>query len=100
MPFCVACGAEHPASARFCPACGREVAAQPAAPARPPTTSRKIVTVLFADIVGSTSLAEHHDPETVQALLADYFAQATAIMRRHGGTIEKFIGDAVVAVFG
>jgi class 3 adenylate cyclase/tetratricopeptide (TPR) repeat protein len=58
------------------------------------------VTVLFADIVGSTSVGEHHDAEAVQAVLSQYFDTAATILRRHGGTVEKFIGDAVVAVFG
>ena len=98
MPFCVACGAEHPAAARFCPACGRPIAGGPAA--APSASTRKVVTVLFADIVGSTSLGEHHDAETVQALLGEYFERAAGVIRRHGGTVEKFIGDAVVAVFG
>ena len=100
MPFCVACGAEHPAGARFCPSCGRPITGAPHAGAAPRAKTRKIVTVLFADIVGSTSLGEHNDPETVQAVLGEYFANASSIVGRHGGTIEKFIGDAVVAVFG
>ena len=61
---------------------------------------RKVVTVLFCDVVGSTSLGENIDPEALRALLARYFEQMKAIVERHGGVVEKFIGDAVMAVFG
>jgi class 3 adenylate cyclase len=61
---------------------------------------RKVVTVLFCDVVGSTLLGENVDPEALRALLARYFEQMKAIVERHGGTVEKFIGDAVMAVFG
>jgi class 3 adenylate cyclase/tetratricopeptide (TPR) repeat protein len=61
---------------------------------------RKVVTVVFCDVVGSTSLGESVDPEALQALLARYFEQMKAIVEKHGGTVEKFIGDAVMAVFG
>src|SRR6187200_1347839 len=61
---------------------------------------RKVVTVLFCDVVGSTALGESTDPEALRALLARYFERMRAIVERHGGTVEKFIGDAVMAVFG
>src|ERR671930_2713560 len=61
---------------------------------------RKVVTVLFCDVTGSTALGEHIDPEPLRALLARYFDRMRAIVERHGGTVEKFIGDAVMAVFG
>jgi class 3 adenylate cyclase/predicted ATPase len=61
---------------------------------------RKVVTVLFCDVVGSTALGETSDPETLRALLARYFERMKQIVERHGGTVEKFIGDAVMAVFG
>jgi class 3 adenylate cyclase len=61
---------------------------------------RKTVTVLFADVVGSTSLAETTDPERVRAALAQYFAAMRDVVEQHGGTVEKFIGDAIMAVFG
>ena len=61
---------------------------------------RKTVTVLFCDLTGSTSLGESIDPERLRALLANYFEAMKAIVERHGGTVEKFIGDAVMAVFG
>src|SRR5947207_14990195 len=61
---------------------------------------RKLVTVLFIDVVGSTSMGEANDPEVVRAVLARYFEHMRAIAEAHGGTVEKFIGDAVMAVFG
>ena len=61
---------------------------------------RKVVTVLFCDVVGSTALGETVDPEALQALLAGYFERMKAIVESHGGSVEKFIGDAVMAVFG
>ena len=62
--------------------------------------SRKIVTALFVDLVGSTSLADALDVEAYRALMERYFAEASAVITRHGGFLEKFIGDAVMAVFG
>ena len=61
---------------------------------------RKVVTVLFCDVVGSTALGESIDPEALQGLLARYFERMKAIVESHEGTVEKFIGDAVMAVFG
>src|SRR5437764_4489379 len=61
---------------------------------------RKVVTVLFCDVVGSTALGESADPEALQALLATYFERMKRIVESHGGSVEKFIGDAVMAVFG
>src|SRR6188508_2913610 len=61
---------------------------------------RKVVTVVFCDVVGSTALGESVDPEALQGLLARYFEQMKAIVEAHGGTVEKFVGDAVMAVFG
>ena len=58
------------------------------------------MTILFADVSGSTSLGEQLDPESLRALMSRYFAEMQAIIERHGGTVEKFIGDAVMAVFG
>ena len=62
--------------------------------------SRRTVTILFTDVVGSTELGERLDPERLQSLLGRYFDAARGVIERHGGTVEKFIGDAVVAVFG
>jgi class 3 adenylate cyclase/tetratricopeptide (TPR) repeat protein len=92
---CPHCGEENPDRARFCLACG-----QPLVAAEPPREVRKVVTVLFADTVGSTALGESRDPEAVRALMADWFAEARAVLERHGGRVEKFVGDAVMAVFG
>src|SRR5258707_6298055 len=61
---------------------------------------RKVVTVLFCDVVGSTALGESVDPEALQGLLAHYFERMKGIVESHGGSVEKFIGDAVMAVFG
>ena len=64
------------------------------------TAHRKVVTVLFCDVAGSTALGESVDPEALQALLARYFERTRGILEGHGGSVEKFIGDAVMAVFG
>jgi class 3 adenylate cyclase len=69
-------------------------------PAQAPRTERKVVTVLFADLVGFTARAKRLDPEDVQALLEPYHARLRAELERFGGTVEKFIGDAVMALFG
>jgi class 3 adenylate cyclase/tetratricopeptide (TPR) repeat protein len=92
---CRACGTEGPEGARFCPACGASLA-----PAPPMATERKVVTTLFADLVGFTALGERHDPEDVDAALRGYYALARTIIERFGGVVEKFIGDAVVGLFG
>src|SRR5215211_7953495 len=99
MPFCISCGTQNPDIAKFCLACGTPLAAAPP-PAAPAEEERKPVTALFVDIVGSTSRAEHLDPENVLALLAPYYVRLRRELERFGGTVEKFIGDAVVAVFG
>ena len=91
---CPNCGQENPAGARFCFSCGHPF---DEAPAR---EERKVVTVLFADLVGFTSRAEQMDPEDVRALLAPYHRRLRSELERFGGTVEKFIGDAVVALFG
>src|SRR5437667_873808 len=80
---------------RFCPQCGAELAAAAAS-----REQRKTVTVLFCDVTGSTALGETLDPERLRALLARYFERMKGIVERHGGSVEKFIGDAVMAVFG
>jgi class 3 adenylate cyclase/tetratricopeptide (TPR) repeat protein len=95
MLICPNCGQENPEIARFCLAC-----ATPIAPAPVMREERKIVTVLFADLVGFTSRAERLDPEAVRAFLAPYHARLRMELERFGGTVEKFIGDAVMAIFG
>src|SRR5436190_15952750 len=93
---CPACEQENPDGFRFCGACGAELA-----PAQMPAREeRKVVTVLFADLVGFTSRAERMDPEDVRALLAPYHERLRSELERFGGTVEKFIGDAVMALFG
>jgi class 3 adenylate cyclase len=96
MPVCPSCGQENPEIARFCLACGSALASE-AAPAR---EERKVVTVLFCDLVGSTARAEGADPEDVRALLSAYHERVRRELERFGGTVEKFIGDAVMALFG
>ena len=92
---CPACGTELPGDFPFCPFCGAPLAA-----VVPSQEQRKVVTVLFCDVVGSTALGESTDPEALRALLVSYSARMKMIVERHGGTVEKFIGDAVMAVFG
>ena len=94
MPVCASCGHVNREGARFCEACGFALAA----PTR--GEQRKTVTVLFCDLTGSTALGETLDPERLRALLARYFERMKGIVERHGGSVEKFIGDAVMAVFG
>jgi class 3 adenylate cyclase len=94
MVTCAACGHENPAESRFCNQCGARVVGSPA------HEERKVVTVLFADLVGFTSRAENLDPEDVRALLSPFWQHLRGELERFGGTVEKFIGDAVMAVFG
>ncbi|HEU5477106.1 MAG TPA: AAA family ATPase [Gaiellaceae bacterium] len=96
MVTCPACGQENPVGFRLCGMCGAALASAPA-PAR---EERKVVTILFTDLVGSTARAEGLDPEDVRATLSSYYARLRAELEHHGGTVEKFIGDAVMAVFG
>jgi class 3 adenylate cyclase/tetratricopeptide (TPR) repeat protein len=95
MPICARCRQDNPDIAKFCLACGA-----PLAPPAPISEERKLVTVLFTDIVGSTAKAEQMDPEDVRARLAPYYVRLRRELERFGGTVEKFIGDAVVALFG
>jgi class 3 adenylate cyclase len=95
VPTCASCGRESEGEFRFCPYC-----AAPFETAGPAREQRKTVTVLFCDVTGSTALGESKDPEALRALLARYFERMRAIVESHGGTVEKFIGDAVMAVFG
>jgi class 3 adenylate cyclase/tetratricopeptide (TPR) repeat protein len=96
---CANCGQENPDAARFCLACGSPVAA-PEPAAKGPAEERKLITVLFVDVVGSTARAEQLDPEDVKAMLAPYHSRARAELERFGGRVEKFVGDAVLALFG
>jgi class 3 adenylate cyclase/tetratricopeptide (TPR) repeat protein len=94
VPACGNCGYETDRAFTFCPRCGTESGAAL------PREQRKTVTVLFCDLTGSTALGETLDPERLRTLLARYFDRMKAIVERHGGSVEKFIGDAVMAVFG
>jgi class 3 adenylate cyclase/tetratricopeptide (TPR) repeat protein len=91
---CPACGEENPERARFCLACGSALGAPPA-PER-----RKLATLLFCDMSGSTAMGERVDAESVRELMFSYFHRMREAIERHGGTVEKFVGDAVMAVFG
>jgi class 3 adenylate cyclase len=94
---CPACEAENPLSNKFCGTCGAELVRQE--PVQE-VEERRVVTVLFADLVGFTSRAEQLDPEDVRALLSRYYSRLRVDLEAYGGTVEKFIGDAVMAVFG
>ena len=99
---CQSCGTALPPGLNFCPHCGTSVAAPPSSAdvALTPVAERRVTSVLFGDLVGFTTLSESRDPEEVRELLSRYFDTARAIVARYGGTIEKFIGDAVMAVWG
>ena len=95
--ICPSCSRELPGEFSFCPSCGIALAEAPLTMGR---EERKVVTVLFADLVGFTARAEQLDPEDVRALLSPYHAHLRTELERFGGTVEKFIGDAVMALFG
>ena len=110
---CASCGTASQPTAKFCGECGVPLveglaaaapgtAAAPSAPATPgaPVAERRLVSVLFADLVGFTTLSETRDPEAVRELLSHYFETCKTIITRYGGVVEKFIGDAVMAVWG
>src|SRR3954468_4647368 len=93
---CSRCSRENADDARFCQACGAPLVTEGAAGAE----ERKAVTIGFGALVGFTAQAERLDPEDVRRVLAPYHARLRSELERHGGTVEKFIGDAVMAVFG
>lgn len=112
---CPACGAQNSPGGKFCNECGASLDEQAVAPAavsqgartRPapsaavePVAERRLVSVLFADLVGFTTLSESRDPEEVRELLSRYFDTCRRLIGLYGGTVEKFIGDAVMAVWG
>ncbi len=91
--LCASCGTENPKGVKFCHECGSALAA-------PGETRRRLVTALFCDLVGSTELGERLDAELLRKVLDRYYHAMRAAIQRHGGTVEKFIGDAVVGTFG
>jgi class 3 adenylate cyclase len=91
---CSRCGTANPETSKFCSECGAPLAGAQ------PREQRKVVTVLFCDVSGSTALGEGVDPEALREIMSRYFEAARLAIERHGGTVEKFIGDAVMAVFG
>jgi len=95
MVTCARCGANSPDGFRFCPGCGTALADAPA-----PRQARKVVTALFCDMSGSTALGEQLDAEVLRGVINRCFAELRATIERHGGTVERFVGDAVMAVFG
>ncbi len=95
MATCPRCGHENPERNRFCGACGASLDAVAA-----PREMRKTVTVVFSDVTGSTALGEQLDPESLRRVMGRYFDEMKAVVEAHEGTVEKFIGDAVMAVFG
>ena len=101
---CPSCGAPNEPGEKFCGECGAQLAATAseisAGHAQPRTAERRLVSVLFADLVGFTTLSEVRDPEEVRELLTRYFEAARDVVARYGGEVEKFIGDAVMAVWG
>lgn len=96
---CPNCGAENPPENRFCGTCGTPLT-DVAAPATPTSVERRVVSVLFVDLVGFTSLTERSDSEDIRALITEYFDVAKEVVDHFGGTVDKFIGDAVMAWWG
>ena len=92
---CPSCGTTNPPGSRFCNSCGTVLA-----PSAPPAETRKTVTALFIDATSSTALGERLDPESLRAVMTRYFDVMREVIEFHGGSVEKFIGDAVMAVFG
>jgi class 3 adenylate cyclase/tetratricopeptide (TPR) repeat protein len=103
---CPSCGTEVAAGAKFCPQCGASLSVEatapvaPATPAAAPAAERRLVSVLFADLVGFTAASETRDAEETRELLSRYFDTCRRLIELYGGTVEKFIGDAVMAVWG
>ena len=95
MPTCPSCGEDNVEGARFCSACGAPLSETPQV-----GEARKRITVVFSDVVGSTALGERTDPEALARILRTYYQRMKAVIERHGGRVEKFIGDAVLGAFG
>jgi class 3 adenylate cyclase/tetratricopeptide (TPR) repeat protein len=102
---CPSCGSANPEHSRFCWSCGTPLQAPPAPTGQRQSTqpideTRKVVTVLFADVAGSTAVGERLDPESLRRVMTRQFDEIRRTVEEHGGVVEKFIGDAVMAVFG
>jgi class 3 adenylate cyclase/tetratricopeptide (TPR) repeat protein len=95
VPICASCGQDNPGGFRFCGRCGA-----PVVEVEPARETRKTVTIVFSDVSGSTALGERLDPEATRRVMRRYYEAMSGPIERHGGTVEKFIGDAVMAVFG
>src|SRR5919106_4922103 len=95
MVVCTNCGEENPERFRLCGFCGT-----PLAKSLPVHEVRKTVTIVFSDLKGSTNLGEKLDSESLREVMTRYFDGMREVLERHGGTVEKFIGDAIMAVFG
>src|SRR5713226_7959688 len=95
MQVCPSCGEKNPDRFRLCGICGTKLAAE-----LPEQEVRRTVTIVYSDLKGSTALGERLDAEMFREVLSQYFARMKAVLERHGGTVEKFIGDAIMAVFG
>ncbi len=93
--LCPTCGTENPTEARFCFTCGTALNDSVG-----PQLERKFATALFVDVVGSTALGEREDPEVVRSLIRRLFDVVTPVIERHGGYVERFIGDGILALFG
>src|SRR4051794_9653598 len=91
MTICAACGHENRSGARFCDTCGAPLAHEEV------RELRKVVTILFCDVTGSTALGERLDAESLRSVMERYFSLAREVLERHGGTVEKFIGDPAMA---
>src|SRR5260221_3429061 len=101
--LCPSCGTANEAGRKFCGECGSALSAAAPAPPEPreaPAAERRLVSILFADLVGFTTLSESRDSEEVRQLLSRYFEVCRRLIELYGGTGEKFIGDAVLAVSG
>ena len=95
MPACPNCGRDNSEEARFCQFCGAAIDSP-----RTAAEQRKVVTIVFSDVTGFTALGEQLDPESLRGVMSRFFDEMKQVIERHGGTVEKFIGDAVMAVFG
>src|SRR5256714_7328848 len=95
VQICPSCGEENPDKFRLCGFCGTALA-----PALPLQEVRKTVTIVFSDLKGSTAMGEKLDSEAVREVMTRYFDEMRGVLERHGGVVEKYIGDAIMAVFG